>query len=63
MFLLAGFFPEAIEIDKNKKPKSWEWKSCLKLMKSPEQFVQKLLDYKDIVDQNLVPANNVAFVK
>jgi len=28
VFLLAGFFPEAIDIDKNKKPKSWDWKAC-----------------------------------
>jgi hypothetical protein len=36
VFLLAGFFPEAIEIDKNKKPKNYDWKACLRLMKSPE---------------------------
>jgi len=63
VFLLAGFYPEAIEIDKSKKPKAWDWKSCLKLMKNPETFVEKLMGFKDIVDQNLVPASNVSFVK
>lgn len=32
-------------------------------MKSPEAFVDKLQTFKNIVDQNLVPPANVAFVK
>jgi hypothetical protein len=36
---MGGFWNEAIEVDKNKKPKTWEWKSALKLMKNPEDFV------------------------
>jgi len=63
IYLLAGFFPEAIEIDKNKKPKAIDWKSSLRLMKVPEEFLQKLLAFKDVVDQNLVPASNVNIVK
>lgn len=63
IYLLAGFFNEAIEIDKNKKPKDVSWKSALKLMKSPEEFRDKLLSFKDVVDQNLVPASNVQSVK
>lgn len=54
--MLAGFWPEAIEIDKNRKPKNWEWKAALKMMKNPEEFLQRLLAFKDTVDQNLVLA-------
>jgi dynein heavy chain len=63
VWLLAGFFPEAIEIDKNKKPKNYDWKACLKLMKNPDQFVNILRGFKDTVDQNLVPPGNVDFIK
>lgn len=35
-YLLAGFFNEGIEVDKNKKPKSTDWKACVKMLKSPE---------------------------
>jgi len=28
-------------------------------MKNPEDFLKRLLDYKDTVDANLVPASNV----
>ena len=63
IYLLASFWNEAIEIDKNKKPKHTDWKSALKMMKSPEEFMQKLLGFKDIVDQNLVPSSNVKTVK
>jgi dynein heavy chain len=62
-YLLAGFFPDAIEIDKNKKPKAVDWKNCLKLMKNPDEFLNKLLSFKDTVDQNLVPSTNVQIVK
>lgn len=50
IYLLAGFFPEAIETDAKKKPKDVSWKSALKLMKNPEDFKQRLLDFKDVVD-------------
>lgn len=64
LYLLAGFFPEAIEVDpKTKKPKQTDWKSSLKLMKSPDDFLNKLLNFKDIVDSNLVPASNVQIVR
>lgn len=49
---MAGHFNEAIELDAKKKPKSAEWKSCLKLMKNPEDFMKRLIDFKDIVDKN-----------
>lgn len=62
VWLLANFY-ENIEVDKNKKPKQWDWKACLKLMKDPALFVEKLQTFKDIVDQNLVPPANVNFVK
>lgn len=32
-------------------------------MKNPEEFKQKLLDFKDTVDANAVPAVNVGVVK
>lgn len=63
IYLLAGFWPDAIEVDKNKKPKGVDWKSTLKMMKSPDEFVAKLMGFKDIVDQNLVPQSNVTAVK
>lgn len=49
-YLLAGFFNEAIDIDKNKKPKAVDWKNCVKMMKNPDQFVEKLKTYKEVVD-------------
>lgn len=52
IYLLAGYFNDAIEIDKNKKPKDVSWKSSLKLMKNPDEFMDKLLNFKDVVDSN-----------
>jgi len=35
-----------------------DWNSAKKLMANPEEFLNKLLNFKDIVDQNMViPAN------
>lgn len=48
--MLASFWPEAIEVDKNKKPKAWDWKSALKMMKNPEEFLTRLISFKDTVD-------------
>lgn len=39
IFLLAGFWPEAIEVDKNKKPKKYDWAAAKKLMQNPEDLV------------------------
>jgi len=48
MFLLANFFTSAIDIDpRSKKPKDPNWKNCVKMMKSPEQFVDTLKAFKD----------------
>ena len=63
MLLMAGHWPEAIEIDKNKKPKSLEWKSSLKLMKNPEELLNRLQDFGRIVDENQVVPSNVKIVK
>jgi len=63
MYLLAGFFPEGIDVDKNKKPKDVAWKSVLKMMKSPDEFLNKLLGFQAIVDANQVVPANVAIVK
>jgi len=52
MYLLAGFFPEGIDVDKSKKPKDVSWKSSLKMMKSPDEFLNKLLGFQAIVDAN-----------
>lgn len=55
---MAGFWPESIEVDAKKRPKNVDWKGCLKMMKFPEVFMQKLQDFKDIVDANqVIPAN------
>jgi len=61
--ILAGFWNDAIEVDRNKKPKDLTWKGCLKMMKSPEEFMKKLMEHKDIIDANLVPPSNMRFVK
>jgi len=42
MYLMAGHWPETIEVDKNKRPKSVEWKQSVKMMKNPEEFVSRL---------------------
>lgn len=52
--LMAGHWNDTIEVDKNKKPKSIEWKACLKMMKNPDDFLKRLIEFKDIVDKNLV---------
>lgn len=54
MYLMAGHWNDNIEVDKNKKPKTPDWKACLKMMKSPEEFMKRLMDFKDIVDKNMV---------
>lgn len=63
MYLMAGHWNDTIEVDKNKKPKSAEWKACLKMMKSPDDFMKRLIEFKDIVDKNLVVQANVHSVK
>lgn len=63
MYILAGFWNEVIEVDKNKKPKNADWKSCVKMMGNPQDFLNKLLNFKETVDANLVPGTNVQFVK
>lgn len=50
MYLMAGFFNEAIEVDAKKKPKKVDWPSAKKLMTNPEDFLKRLIDFKDIVD-------------
>ncbi len=42
MHLMAGHWNEAIDVDKNKKPKSVEWKASVKMMKNPDEFVSRL---------------------
>lgn len=49
---MAGFWPEAIETDKKGKPKGNAWKDCLKMMKNPEDFMNRLIGFKEIVDSN-----------
>jgi len=44
--MMAGHWNEVIDVDKNKKPKNVEWKSCLKLMAKPEDFLKRLIDFK-----------------
>jgi len=63
MYLMAGHWPDIIEVDKNKRPKSVEWKSCIKMMKNPEDFVLRLQDFGKIVDDNQVVAGNVKIIK
>lgn len=63
MYLMAGHWNETIEVDKNKRPKSVEWKSSIKMMKNPEEFVSRLQDFGRIVDENQVVAGNVKIIK
>ena len=64
IYLLAGFWPEAIEIDnKTKKPKKWDFPSAKKLMGNPDDLIRRLKDFKDTVDANLVTPANVQVVK
>jgi hypothetical protein len=42
MLLMAGHWNENIDVDKNKKPKSLEWKAAVKMMKNPDEFVTRL---------------------
>ena len=60
---MAGFYKEAIDVDKNNKPKDVSWKNCLKMMKNPDDFLKRLIEHKDIVDQNLIPDHNIKEVK
>lgn len=61
IWLLAGYWSE-IEVDKNKKPKTCDWKYAQKIMMS-SSFVDTLKEYKDGVDQGLVCGTNIAYVK
>jgi len=36
---MGGFYNE-VEVDKNKRPKDVSWKSCLKMMKNPDEFMK-----------------------
>jgi hypothetical protein len=63
MCILAGFWNEVIDVDKNKKPKTLDWKSCVKMMGNPLDFMNKLMNFKETVDANLVPNSNMNFVK
>jgi hypothetical protein len=63
MLLMAGHWNENIDVDKNKKPKSLEWKAAVKMMKNPDEFVTRLQDFGKLVDDNLVVAANVRIIK
>jgi hypothetical protein len=60
---MAGFWNDAIEVDKNKKPKVNTWKDCLKMMKNPDDFLKRLIDFKEIVDTNSAINSNIVIVK
>jgi dynein heavy chain len=63
IWLLSSFYKE-IEFDKNsKKPKAWDWKAAVKLMKDPNAFKDALLGFKEIVNAGDIPPGNVAMVK
>jgi len=47
---MGGFFPDGVPVDKNKKPVDVSWKSCLKMMKSPDDFMKRLMEHKSIID-------------
>lgn len=63
MWLLSGFYNEIDSDAKTKKPKAYDWKSAVKMMKNPKTFMDVLVGFKAIVNNNEVPAANVAFVK
>lgn len=62
IWLLSGFYKE-IDSDKAKKPKAFDWKASQKLMKDPQAFINSLLTFKEVVNNNELPPANVAMVK
>lgn len=60
---MGGFFPDGVAVDKNKKPLDVSWKSLLKMMKNPDDFMKRMIEHKGIIDQNLVPVPNMKFVE
>lgn len=62
MWLMAGYFNE-IEADKARKPKAFDWKSAVKMMKNPKAFTEALSGFKTVVDAGDVPKPNVEYVK
>ena len=60
VYLMAGLVSnDMVEVDKNKKPKVVEWKSCQKMMKDPKDFKNKLMDCKTWIDEGKMPAQNI----
>jgi len=60
---LANFWNDTIPVDKNKKPVDVSWKSCVKMMKSPDDFLKRLIEHKANIDANMVPPINMRFIK
>lgn len=53
-----------VEVDKNKLPKSLDWRNgCKKLMKEPNKLIDALTNFNNDINDNKVPPQNFAKIK
>ncbi|SCN60390.1 dynein heavy chain, putative [Plasmodium chabaudi chabaudi] len=60
---LLATIDTTISVDKFGKIKDPSWKSAQKMMINPEKFISILKDYKNKIDENLVPDCNFKYVE
>ncbi|GAW80997.1 dynein heavy chain [Plasmodium gonderi] len=60
---LLATIDTTISVDKFGKIKDASWKSAQKMMINPEKFISLLKDYKNKIDENLVPDCNFKYVE
>ncbi|KJP87668.1 hypothetical protein AK88_02696 [Plasmodium fragile] len=60
---LLATIDTTISVDKFGKIKDRSWKSAQKMMINPEKFISLLKDYKNKIDENLVPDCNFKYVE
>ncbi|CAD2104163.1 Dhc93AB [Plasmodium vinckei petteri] len=60
---LLATIDTTISVDKFGKIKDPSWKSAQKMMINPEKFISLLKDYKNKIDENLVPDCNFKYVE
>ncbi|CRG96277.1 dynein heavy chain, putative [Plasmodium gallinaceum] len=60
---LLATIDTTINVDKFGKIKDRSWKSAQKMMINPEKFISLLKDYKNKIDENLVPDCNFKYVE
>ncbi|SCO60367.1 dynein heavy chain, putative [Plasmodium berghei] len=60
---LLATIDTTISVDKFGKIRDSSWKSAQKMMINPEKFISLLKDYKNKIDENLVPDCNFKYVE